>query len=84
MVKRHISLYKSNRFQLKLFELFLNLDLEKKCNLGTQSWQWSKHSKRGNWYKSDGKKPVTNCFNAGNIEKRCIKIYGHGYASHPC
>ena len=25
----YISLYKSNRFKLKLFELFLNLDLEK-------------------------------------------------------
>ena len=73
MVKTYISLYKSNRFKLKLFELFLNLDLEKKCNLGTQSWQWCKHSravKRGNWSKSYGKKPFTNYSTSGNIEKK--------------
>ena len=71
---RWLSTHKSNKFKLKLFELFLTSGPGKKCNSGTQSWQWNKLTNScyegkliWTWWKTI--QPFTNYSISGNLEK---------------
>ena len=87
MVKTYISLYKSNRFKLKLFELFLNLDLEKNVievlKFGNEvSTVGLLRGEIGPNLMEKSLSPIILLLEIW--KKRSIKIYDHGYASHPC
>ena len=79
---------KSNKFKLKLFELFLTLGPEKNV---VQVFKADNEIssqiavKRANWSESNGKQfSLSLIFLLLGIWKKekCTKIYGHRYASH--
>ena len=88
---RWLSTHKSNKFKLKLFELFLTLGPRKKKNVIQVLKVDNEISsqtpvKRANWSEPNGKqfsRSLIILFLGIWKKKRCTKIYGHRYASHP-